>query len=222
MSAGAALSWADGFPAPTGSEHRTDGPYGRVDLEWSTRGPSGTSGALEGADQRPVRVDLRRGRQPRCGTGQDAVHDHPRTSRRALRRQSRPSTTVHDRGFVDSATSKRAAAAKAGAQSTTPLPIAARVSVTSDPYPRSAASLATPRTRSARVSPSASAARKPSRSMALDCNFQRRERHQAQTTGAQNSRHQTTGPAALRRPLRARSRRDLPEQCSAYACPVHA
>ena len=49
---------------------------------------------------------------------------------------------------------------------------------------------------------------------------QDRERHQERRTHAQSARRDAM--ATPRGPLRARSRRDLLDQCSAYACPMRA
>ena len=55
---------------------------------------------------------------------------------------------------------------------------------------------------------------------ALDRMAQDRERHQERRTHAQSARRDAM--ATPRGPLRARSRRDLLDQCSAYACPMRA
>lgn len=57
-------------------------------------------------------------------------------------------------------------------------------------------------------------------STALDRMAQDRERHREYRTHAQSA--QRDAAAAPREALRARSRRGLVDQCSAYACPVHA
>ncbi len=66
----------------------------RPDTNWPTHGRTNTSRTRDVADQRVVRIELGRDRQPCGSTRRHADHSHPRQNRRTLSPQSRPFTTL--------------------------------------------------------------------------------------------------------------------------------
>lgn len=113
-----------------GRETRTQAKRFAVGIE-RHRPPSNS-----GSEVRLAGSDRAEPRDRPCGeTGHDAEHSHPHQSRRTLRPQSRPSATVAN---VASATSQRAAGAKATAPSTTRLRRATRASAGLAPLPPTA------------------------------------------------------------------------------------